>query len=131
MIGLVVDDMGRSLSFYRHLGLPIPDGADTEPHVELTLPGGLRLGWDTVEVVRSFDPDWSPPTSAGSRTGLAFECDGPDAVDALYGELTTAGYHGHLKPWDAFWGQRYAVLHDPDGNPVDLFAANPPAGGQG
>jgi hypothetical protein len=27
-----------------------------------------------------------------------------------------------LKPWDAFWGQRYAVVHDPDGNGVDLLA---------
>ena len=27
-----------------------------------------------------------------------------------------------MKPWDAFWGQRYAVLHDPDGHQVDLYA---------
>jgi len=26
------------------------------------------------------------------------------------------------KPWDAFWGQRYAQLPDPDGVPVDLYA---------
>jgi uncharacterized glyoxalase superfamily protein PhnB len=26
-----------------------------------------------------------------------------------------------MEPWDAFWGQRYAVVHDPDGNGVDLF----------
>ena len=46
-------------------------------------------------------------------------------MDRWYAELTDAGYHGHLKPWDAFWGQRYAVLHDPDGNGVDLFAPLP------
>jgi uncharacterized glyoxalase superfamily protein PhnB len=44
-------------------------------------------------------------------------------VDARYAELTAAGYEGHLKPFDAFWGQRYAVVHDPDGNAVDLYAA--------
>jgi uncharacterized glyoxalase superfamily protein PhnB len=44
-------------------------------------------------------------------------------VDSLYAELTGAGYEGHLAPWDAFWGQRYAVLRDPDGNDVALFAA--------
>ncbi len=39
--------------------------------------------------------------------------------------LTGAGYEGHLAPWDAFWGMRYAVVHDPDGTPVDLFAVLP------
>jgi uncharacterized glyoxalase superfamily protein PhnB len=43
-------------------------------------------------------------------------------VDRLYGALVDAGYEGHLEPWDAFWGQRYATVRDPDGNGVDLFA---------
>jgi uncharacterized glyoxalase superfamily protein PhnB len=47
----------------------------------------------------------------------------PGAVDATFAELVAAGHEGHLEPWDAFWGQRYAVVHDPDGNAVDLFAA--------
>ncbi|MEV7803080.1 VOC family protein [Microbispora sp. NPDC088329] len=124
LIGLVVTDMAASLSFYRRLGLDIPSSADTEPHVEVTLPGGLRLAWDTDATVQSFDPSWSPG-SGGGRMGLAFRCDSPEEVDRLYADLTEAGYEGHLKPWDAFWGQRYAVVHDPDGNGVDLFAALP------
>lgn len=43
-------------------------------------------------------------------------------MDALYAELTGAGYRGTTPPWDAVWGQRYAVVADPDGNGVDLFA---------
>jgi catechol 2,3-dioxygenase-like lactoylglutathione lyase family enzyme len=121
MIGLVVSDMSASLAFYRRLGLDIPPEADAEPHVELNLPGGLRLGWDTVEVVRGFLPDWQPPTGS-ARVGLAFACADPAEVDRVYAELVAAGYHGHREPWDAFWGQRYATLHDPDGNGVDLFA---------
>ncbi|MEU7878944.1 VOC family protein [Microbispora bryophytorum] len=124
LIGLVVTDMAASLSFYRRLGLDIPSSADTEPHVEVTLPGGLRLVWDTADVVRSFDPAWSPG-SGGPRMALAFRCDGPEEVDRLYADLVEAGYEGYLPPWDAFWGQRYAVVHDPDGNGVDLFAALP------
>ena len=46
LIGLVVEDMGRSLAFYRELGLDVPDDADQRPHVEAALPGGLRLAWD-------------------------------------------------------------------------------------
>ena len=30
-----------------------------------------------------------------------------------------------LEPFDAFWGQRYATVLDPDGNAVDLFAPSP------
>jgi catechol 2,3-dioxygenase-like lactoylglutathione lyase family enzyme len=120
VVGVVVADMARSLVFYRRLGLDVPTGADTEDHVEVALPGGLKLAFDTVETIRSFDPSWSPP-SGSPRAGLAFACDSPAEVDKLYGELVAAGYEGHKEPWDAFWGMRYAVLHDPDGNSVDLF----------
>jgi catechol 2,3-dioxygenase-like lactoylglutathione lyase family enzyme len=121
LVGIVVDDMARSLAFYRRLGLDIDAASDSEPHVEITLPGGLRLAWDTVETIRSFDAGWtSGPVS--QRVTLAFACDSAAEVDACYGELTAAGYEGHLQPWDAFWGQRYAIVRDPDGNGVDLFA---------
>jgi uncharacterized glyoxalase superfamily protein PhnB len=88
--------------------------------VEVTLPGGLRLAWDTVEVVRSFST-WEPP-QGGHRIGLAFLCDDAAEVDTRHGELVEAGYRSHLAPFDAFWGQRYATVLDPDDNPVDLFA---------
>ncbi|MFI5638410.1 VOC family protein [Streptomyces goshikiensis] len=122
MIGLVVSDMAASLAFYRRLGVDVPAGAESEPHVEASLPGGLRIGWDTEEVVRSFDPSWVRP-AGGGRVGLAFLCASPAEVDAVYTELTGAGHTGHLAPWDAFWGQRYAVVLDPDGCEVSLFAA--------
>lgn len=121
VVGVVVADMARSLAFYRRLGLDVPAGADTEDHVEVALPGGLKLAFDTVETIRSFDPSWSPP-SGSPRTGLAFACDSPAEVDKLYGELVAAGYEGHKEPWDAFWGMRYAQVKDPDDNIVDLFA---------
>jgi catechol 2,3-dioxygenase-like lactoylglutathione lyase family enzyme len=124
VIGLVVADMGASLAFYRRLGLDIPVAEDAEPHVEVELPGGLRLTFDTADVIRSFDPDWSPPVG-GPGISLAFRCADPDEVDATYAALVDAGYDGRKEPWDAFWGQRYAVVHDADGNGVDLFAALP------
>ncbi|MFD6934783.1 VOC family protein [Streptomyces goshikiensis] len=126
MIGLVVSDMAASLAFYRRLGIDVPAGAESEPHVEASLPGGLRIGWDTEEVVRSFDPSWARPADGG-RVGLAFLCGSPAEVDAVYTELTGAGHTGHLAPWDAFWGQRYAIVLDPDGCEVSLFAAAQPA----
>jgi catechol 2,3-dioxygenase-like lactoylglutathione lyase family enzyme len=121
VIGIVVKDMAKALAFYRHLGLEIPPEADQQPHVETTLAGGLRVAWDTEDVIRSFDPDWAPP-SGGHRIGLAFQCDSPADVNRAYDELIGLGYDGHKEPWDAFWGQRYALVRDPDGNSVDLFA---------
>ena len=121
VIGIVTAGMPASLAFYRRLGLEIPAEADAEPHVEATLPGGLKLTWDTEDVIRSFDPAWTAP-AGGGRISLAFDCGTPEAVDATYADLTGAGHDGHLPPWDAFWGMRYAVVHDPDGNGIDLFA---------
>jgi len=125
LIGIVVQDMAKALAFYRQLGLDIPADADTQPHVEIALPGGQRLAWDSVATIQSFDPDWTPP-SGGARIGLAFLCDSPADVDRVYAEMTALGYEGHKAPWDAFWGQRYALLRDPDGNGVDLFAPSDP-----
>ncbi len=119
LIGLVVEDMGASLAFYRRLGFDIPLDSDNEPHVEATLPGGLRFAWDTVATIRSFIPEWTRPTG-GNAIGLAFQC---DDVDKTHQALVEAGYHSHKDPWDAFWGQRYACVEDPDGNVVDLFAS--------
>ncbi|MFI2667031.1 VOC family protein [Micromonospora carbonacea] len=127
LVGTTVADMARTLDFYRRLGLDIPAGAEAEPHVEVTLDNGLRLAWDTVATIRSFDPGWTPPTGS-PRMSLAFRCADPAEVDRCWAELTGAGFHGHLPPWDAVWGQRYAVLHDPEDNGVDLFAPLPTAG---
>ncbi|MET8451867.1 VOC family protein [Streptomyces sp. NPDC005209] len=124
VIGVVASDLAASLAFYRRLGLVFPEGAEEQPHVEAELPGGLVLALDTEETVRSFHAGWRAP-AGGSRVALAFRCDSPAEVDAVYEDLVGAGYHGELKPWDAFWGQRYATVHDPDGNGVDLFAPLP------
>ncbi|WP_420628853.1 VOC family protein [Candidatus Leptofilum sp.] len=122
LIGLVVKDIVASLNFYRLLGLEIPTEAGSEGHVEVTLPGGLRLAWDTLDVILSFNDEWETPV--GHRMGMAFLCDSPAEVDKLYEDVVAAGYESHKPPWDAFWGQRYAQVKDPDGNIVDLFASN-------
>lgn len=121
MIGIVVADMDKALAFYRRLGLDLPE--TDEPHVETTLPGGIRLALDTEDVIRSFHPTWS--RGRGGRTDLAFLLDDAPAVDALHAELVGEGAESEVAPFDAFWGQRYAVVLDPDGNGVDLFAPLP------
>ena len=119
--GIVVSDMARSVAFYRRLGLDFPEGAEEQPHAEAELAGGVRYMLDTEETVRAFDPEWKRP-SDGHMVGGAFRCESADEVNRVYQELLEAGATPHNEPWDAFWGQRYAQLKDPDGTVIDLYA---------
>jgi uncharacterized glyoxalase superfamily protein PhnB len=123
VIGVVVSDMQKAIDFYQRLGLEFPEDPDPEGHghVEAILSGGLRFTLDTEESIRSFDPGWSPP-SGGQRMAIAFRCESAQDVDGVYRELVEAGAESRKEPWDAFWGQRYAQVKDPDGNVIDLFA---------
>ena len=123
-IGIVASDLGRSIAFYRLLGVDLPDQG--EGHIEATLPSGTRFMLDVESVVRSFRPDWS--REVGKQLALAFECSSPAEVDELWARAQADGFDAEKEPWDAFWGQRYAQLRDPDGVPVDLFAWLPDAG---
>jgi uncharacterized glyoxalase superfamily protein PhnB len=54
-------------------------------------------------------------------------------VDEVDARVTAAGFDGRKELWDAFWGQRYALLRDPDGIRVNLYATSliDSAGGHG
>jgi catechol 2,3-dioxygenase-like lactoylglutathione lyase family enzyme len=119
-IGIVATDLARSIRFYRLIGLDVPETPD-DGHVDTFLPNGVRFMLDTEETVKSFRPGWTRAT--GNQLGLAFECSGAAEVDELYARMVDAGFDGEKEPWDAVWGQRYAQLADPDGVPVDLYAA--------
>lgn len=120
-IGIVVSDMTAALKFYRLLGLDLPAKVKAgEDHVEAKHAGGVRVMLDTEELIRKLTPKWVKPK--GQRIGLAFRCASPKEVDKLYTKVVKAGFEGAKEPWDAFWGQRYAQVLDPDGNKVDLFA---------
>jgi uncharacterized glyoxalase superfamily protein PhnB len=118
-VGVVASDMARSLDFYRQLGLDAPDTPE-EGHVNISSPNGFRLMLDSEEEIRKFRPDWT--RQPGNQVSLAVQCDTPADVDKLYSQVTSAGHRGDKEPWDAFWGQRYAQVRDPDGVPVDLYA---------
>ena len=121
-IGIAVSDLRRSMQFYRLLGLDLPE-EPAEDHVEATMANGTRLMFDTEEVIRSFLPGWS--RTNGNQVSLAFQCESPAEVDEVYARVVAAGFEGEKEPWDAFWGHRYALLGDPDGVRVNLYAELP------
>ncbi len=130
LVGIATRDMAASLRFYRLLDLAIPDGQDGEGHVEIDLGGGVRFAWDTVAILEDVYGEWVAEP-LGQRVELAFDCATRGEVDATYATIVGAGYRGHRAPWDAVWGQRYAIVEDPDGNLVSLFAGGERRGGVG
>jgi uncharacterized glyoxalase superfamily protein PhnB len=119
-IGIAVADIRRTAQFYRLLGLDLPADDALEGHVEATMANGTRLMFDTEEVIHSFLPGWQRVD--GNQVSLAFECATPAEVDEVYARVVAAGFEGEKAPWDADWGQRYALLGDPDGVRINLFA---------
>src|SRR5262249_29124163 len=120
-IGIVSRDIAESCRFYRALGVEVAEPGAGDDHFDATLPNGLRLMWDTEEMIRKLDPEWKRP-SEGHAMALAFECESAAEVDETYARAVGAGFTGKTEPFDAFWGQRYATVNDPDGKSVDLFA---------
>ena len=120
-ISITVKDLGKSLSFYRTLGLAIPEAQDSEYHVEYTSENGYSIGFIPEATMLQTDPTWTAPTGS-NRIGLQFACSSPAEVDETYNKLIAEGNKSFKEPWDAFWGQRFAQVTDPDGNNVSLFA---------
>ncbi|MGG1551363.1 VOC family protein [Paenibacillus ferrarius] len=118
-VAIYVEEMKRALDFYRVLGLAIPDGADELHHVDVEQEG-IVLAFDMVESVKRVFEDWEDPV--GYRTELAFQFSSTEALDDVYRQLTTLGYDGFLKPQDTPWGERYAIIKDPDNNLISLVA---------
>ena len=120
-VNLVVTDMAATVAFYRRLGLTIPD---TEPgweahHRSAGTAGDIDLDFDSVEFAHVWDEGWSVGSPGAV---LSFHVDSRDAVDEIYEDLTAAGYSGEQGPYDTFWGARYAIVKDPDGNSVGIMS---------
>src|SRR4051794_7896189 len=111
MVGLTVKNLKKSVAFYRLLGLKFPDPGD-EDYIEVITPNGYRISLNAEALAKKVNPDWVAPK--GQRMDLAFKCGSPAEVDSVVTALKKAGYPVVKDPWDAFWGQRYAIVSDPD-----------------
>ncbi len=120
-IGITCSDVAASVRFYQMVGVGFPDYDPETGHYEAELGGGVRLMLDSEAVMASFTEGFETPTG-NDRVSFAVACDTPADVDRAHKELTAAGYPSVREPFDAFWGQRYATVADPDGNHVDLYA---------
>ena len=122
-LNLVVRDIDASAAFYRRLGLDVPDTVGDEGirHVEIVPSGGAQLDLDSEPLAHVYNAAWRRP-GGGARALIGFGLASRDAVDETYADITGAGYRGVQPPYDAFWGARYAIVADPDGNEIGLMS---------
>jgi uncharacterized glyoxalase superfamily protein PhnB len=116
-VHLAVADMAKAMNFYRRAGLPVPDGAEGREHVQIDVGEDVHLAFSTSRVIAMYDSEWRGPNPS-TATVLQLQLSTRLAVDDMYAALTSAGYHGHLAPIDAFWGNRYCEVDDADGHTV-------------
>jgi lactoylglutathione lyase len=108
---LYVDDLERSLSFYRVL-LGVVGTRRSETYAELVLEN-CRLGF----YLREAAPDLLGRSSEGSGAELLFLV---EDVDAEADRLRSAGVRILSGPIDRPWGHRTVHVEDPDGHVVEL-----------
>jgi predicted lactoylglutathione lyase len=125
MLGLIVQDMDKSLEFYRRLGLAIPEGSEEQTHVQIKMGSGLTFFLDSKP--SRFDPGFvrgdNPghmEAADGYRSILEFYVKAREAVDTKYTELIGFGYRSQRAPYETSFGMYFAMVNDPDGNTILL-----------
>ncbi|MEO8529987.1 MAG: VOC family protein [Deltaproteobacteria bacterium] len=119
-VAVATTDMGRAVAFYTAVGFDFTGVDVAQDHVEpVTKPGEVRLMIDSAALISSILGYAARPASHSS---FALLCEDAAEVNAIAARVARAGFTVEKAPWDAFWGQRYAVVKDPDGYLVDLFA---------
>jgi catechol 2,3-dioxygenase-like lactoylglutathione lyase family enzyme len=114
-IGLIVEDIQKTVKFYNLFGLEFTEYG--EGHLEAITKSGTRLMIDSIELILKINPTYTK--ASGSKVVLGFKKESPQDVDNIIKLLSA--YTVIKEPWDAFWGQRYASVLDPDGNQIDIF----------
>ena len=113
-------DFKKSVEFYQLLGFTFDENQDlNSDHIEATDKDGMRLLFDRVKLHKEMSGH--EPTPA-NHSNFALLCDSVDEVNQIAEKIKNEGFKITKEPWDAFWGQRYCIVEDPDGYKIDLFA---------
>lgn len=128
-INIVSGDTAASIAFYRRLGVDIPDDLvwrtpSGAHHISAKNESGAPpfFDIDSVPFAGIWNGGWKSRSDLGGRVVVGFRVASRADVDAIYADLTGAGYTGLQPPYDAFWGARYAIVEDPDGLAVGIMS---------
>lgn len=120
-INLIASDPDATLAFYRLLGLDVPDDAFDGDILHAVVRGTAmaNLDIDNETLASLYHAGFR---ASGSRVIIGFSVESRGKVDELYATIVAAGHTGRQVPYDAFWGSRYAIVADPDGNDVGIMS---------
>ena len=121
-ISITSKNIPEAVKFYSLIGFTFPSFEPDTKHIEpITKSGEVRLMIDDAGLMKEIlGVEPVPP----NHSSFAMLCDTPQMVDEVVNKVKVNGYEIVKEPWDAFWGQRYAIIKDADGYMVDLFASN-------
>jgi catechol 2,3-dioxygenase-like lactoylglutathione lyase family enzyme len=125
-LNLVSRDIDATIGFYRLLGVKLPKKAvwrtaNGAHHVSFPLANGLSLDFDSPALARAYNKGYRS-SARGGNVVIGFSVKTRRSVDNTYAKLTKAGHRGLQPPWDAFWGSRYAIVADPNGNHIGIMS---------
>lgn len=120
-VGVTTSDFKKTITFYTILGFKFNKHNEGDDHLD-SIPeeGSIRLMIDTKSLVEEIIGE---EPMHGNHSAFALEYDSPEEINEIVQKLKSEGFTVVKEPWDAFWGQRYAIVADPDGYKVDLYAA--------
>jgi catechol 2,3-dioxygenase-like lactoylglutathione lyase family enzyme len=128
-VNLVVHDVRASRAFYERLGMDFVHELDpvwAEHHAWAPQSDGSGqtggLGCDLDLDSTTFVTKWNAGWPGGRGAVLGFKVETREAVDEVVDVLEADGASVQQRPYDAFWGARYAVVSDPDGNAVGIMS---------
>jgi catechol 2,3-dioxygenase-like lactoylglutathione lyase family enzyme len=122
-VNLVVPDVGACRAFYTRLGLDFGDEQDpvwANHHISAGHDDRTPLDVDLDST--TFATQWNEGWPGGAGVVLGFRVDTREAVDDVVATLEGSGAAVQQRPYDAFWGARYAVVSDPAGNAVGIMS---------
>ena len=124
--GLLVEDMGRMIRFYRDvLGFEIREAEDTE-NVYLVKDGTLFLLYGRKDFEKMTDRRYEYVKGLNGHFEIALYVDTFQEVDDSYSRAVAAGAKPVMAPTTEPWGQRTCYIADPEGNLIEIGSWNRP-----
>ena len=124
--GLLVEDMGRMIRFYRDvLGFQIREAEDTS-NVYLVKDGTLFLLYGRRDFERMTDRRYEYVKGLNGHFEIALYVDTFAEVDAAYADAVAKGASPVPPPTTEPWGQRTCYIADPEGNLIEIGSFDRP-----
>ena len=118
--GLLVQDMGRMIRFYRDvLGFEIREAEDTK-NVYLVKDGTLFLLYGRKDFERMTARSYGYVQGLNGHFEIALYVDTFSEVDEAFRRAVEQGAQPVLAPTTEPWGQRTCYIADPEGNLIEI-----------